>query len=213
MRFSALHLLLCLFLPLRLFAAPSSSDTHSLTTSDSSSKPESSSTHRLVSTETTKSHSLHIIHGTDVGKFPTHTFSPSSGTGAPSPDDRPQHKHAHDRQKPVIIFLEVLGGTFAFLLLIGILRCIISYRNTPNRDRIAAYIHRHQLQREMEEMEQAPPRHRSSLAEPPPPPYIPRPPAYGYDDVSTPLNTAYDLSSPPSPTAARHPDTPALPNG
>jgi hypothetical protein len=84
-------------------------------------------------------------------------------------------------QKPISIVFEVLGGLAASALLFGFIRCFRSYRKIPARDRIAEIVQRHQLQRELEELERNPGRLRRhpSLPEPAPP-YFPRPPSYDH---------------------------------
>ncbi|KAK0468422.1 uncharacterized protein EV420DRAFT_1504356 [Desarmillaria tabescens] len=108
------------------------------------------------------------------------------------------------------MFLEILGGIIAIAIVLSLIRCIISYRRTPKRDRIAAIIHRHQLHREMDDLEyRMSPFYngkRSSLKELPPPPYFPRPPAYELEDTPppSPVRSEFvqvDIACPfPSPT-------------
>ncbi|KAK0453704.1 hypothetical protein EV421DRAFT_1765898 [Armillaria borealis] len=62
------------------------------------------------------------------------------------------------------MFLEILGGIIALAIILSLLRCIISYKRTPRRDRIADY---HSQTPILE-----------YRMKPPPPPYFPRPPAY-----------------------------------
>ena len=84
----------------------------------------------------------------------------------------------HSGQKPILVVFEVLGGLLAlgFLLCLG--RCCYQYKKAPKRDRIAEVLHRHHLQREMEELERNPQiLRRPSLGEPAPP-YFPKPPSY-----------------------------------
>ncbi|KAI9000831.1 hypothetical protein BD414DRAFT_532652 [Trametes punicea] len=88
-------------------------------------------------------------------------------------------------QPPVAIAFEVLAGVIALLILLGIARCYIVWRRTPARDRVAAFVDRHQLEREMEEMERERLARLSRALEarrwrPPPPPYQPAP---AYDEV------------------------------
>ncbi|KAK0206617.1 hypothetical protein DFS33DRAFT_1315782 [Desarmillaria ectypa] len=108
------------------------------------------------------------------------------------------------------MFLEILGGIIAIAIVLSLLRCIISYRRTPKRDRIVAIIHRHQLHREMDDLEnQMSPLFnckRSSLKEPPPSPYFPRPPVYELEDTPPPSPVRSEFVQvdiacpPPSPT-------------
>ncbi|KAJ7584371.1 hypothetical protein C8J56DRAFT_150856 [Mycena floridula] len=190
-----------------LFPSSSAFDSSSTLSTATTATKRLSTVHRPVFTKPPAS--PHIIHNNPPPS--THSFSRPAASGAPA--GFPQHHH-RERQKPLVTILEIIGGAIAFLLLIGLVRCIISYKKTPNRDRIAAIMHRHQLQRELEELAQAQPLHRSSLVEPPPPPYLPRPPSYSDDQVSMPLNSTYDSSSPPAtPPAARHRVHTNLPDG
>jgi len=103
------------------------------------------------------------------------------------------HPHPRHNESTAAIVFEVLGALAGLLLFLGLLRCLYSYNRTPHRDRIAAVLHRHQLQREMEELERNPPEPRRSL-EPPPPPYL-APPVYP-DDEYTPLSRRQSVSYP-----------------
>ncbi|KAI0353028.1 hypothetical protein OH77DRAFT_653396 [Trametes cingulata] len=80
----------------------------------------------------------------------THHFPPS-----PPPTPPPHHSSppSQNGQPPIAIAFEVLGGIIALGILAGLARCYIVWRRTPPRDRIAALVHRHQLEREMEEQE------------------------------------------------------------
>jgi hypothetical protein len=79
---------------------------------------------------------------------------------------------------------EVLGGVVAGLLLLSFLRCCNNYRKTPRRDRIADIVHRHNLQRELEELERNPRTLRRPSLPEPAPPYFPRPPSYDIPPAS-----------------------------
>lgn len=81
-------------------------------------------------------------------------------------------------QRPLNIAFEVLGGILAAGMLLGFLRCCYNYRKTPRRDRIADILHRHHLQRELEELERNPAALRRPSLREPAPPYFPRPPSY-----------------------------------
>ncbi|SJL02056.1 uncharacterized protein ARMOST_05380 [Armillaria ostoyae] len=135
-------------------------------------------------TSITDDHSLSIPSTTTPSSSTVGTLSPLPlYTWRPSPTRSPSSTNGSDNhQRPIAMFLEILGGIIALAIVLSLLRCIISYKRTPRRDRIAAIIHRHQLYREMDDLEyrMSPSfiSKRSSLKEPPPPPYFPRPPAY-----------------------------------
>ncbi|KAJ7228360.1 hypothetical protein GGX14DRAFT_612391 [Mycena pura] len=109
------------------------------------------------------------------GSAPTHFHAPPP---LPSPQSSP-----HRTSIAALVF-EILGVLAAVLLLLSIARCVYIYKRTPAHDRISTILHRHQLQREMEELERNPARIRGSI-EPPPPPYL-RPPSY--ENEHTPLS-------------------------
>jgi len=95
--------------------------------------------------------------------------------------DRPIPPH-HKSQTPIIIFFEVLGGIALLVVIVSFIRCFYVYKSTPKQDRIAAILQRHQLQRELEDIErntQVSRRHGRfpSILEPAPP-YVPPPPSY-----------------------------------
>lgn len=211
MHFFSPRLILYFWLSWRLVAAAiTSSDTHTTTDTHNLTRSDSpTSTHLPLNS--TKSRSAHGIKTSGVGKFSPPPPPPQRTPGS-DPPPLPNHTGGHHAtgQSPAIIFVEVLGGVIAFVLLIGILRCLISYQKTPDHDRISYFIHRHQLQREMEELERNPPTlHRSSsLTGPAPPPYRPPPPSYDQDDSSTPLTAAVSPAAEP-----RNPDPAVLPNG
>ena len=77
---------------------------------------------------------------------------------------------------------DLLIGHF---LLFMMTRCFISWRRTPNRDRIEGLLSRHYLEREMAERERQEMEQRilrsSSLLRPPPPPYISAP---AYEEIA-----------------------------
>jgi len=91
----------------------------------------------------------------------------------------------HSGQKPILVVFEVLGGLLAlgFLLCLG--RCCYQYKKAPKRDRIAEVLHRHHLQRELEELERNPGILRRGSLRDPAPPYCPDPPSY--EDTSSPI--------------------------
>ncbi|KAJ7753973.1 hypothetical protein DFH07DRAFT_941200 [Mycena maculata] len=106
---------------------------------------------------------------------PIFTNGPNPTGGQSNPIPSASGAHASHSASVIIILLEALGVLTGVLILLALLRCFYSYRRTPNRDRILALLHRHQLQREMEELERNPPESRRSLVAPPP--YV-RPPSY-----------------------------------
>ncbi|KAI0772114.1 hypothetical protein BD413DRAFT_475205, partial [Trametes elegans] len=102
-------------------------------------------------------------------------------------------------QSPVALAFEILGGVVGLFILLGLARCYFVWRRTPAPDRVAGLISRHQLEREMGEMEQERiERLNQALAarrwQPPPPPYQPAP---AYDTVVPP-------DSPTSPPSSDH---------
>ncbi|KAJ7864897.1 hypothetical protein B0H13DRAFT_2068642 [Mycena leptocephala] len=131
-----------------------------------------------------------ITHPTTNGQI---TLRPGSPTRSPGP--APSHFHPHPpphHQSTSSLVFEILGAIAGILFFLSVLRCIYSYNRTPSHDRITAILHRHQLQREMEELERNPPLRRASLVEPPPP-YIAPPPSYPADE-HTPLSPRQSLS-------------------
>ncbi|GLB34030.1 hypothetical protein LshimejAT787_0109140 [Lyophyllum shimeji] len=96
---------------------------------------------------------------------PTRTRGPDFGNHSPS------------HQSPIVIFFEALCGLVGVFIFLVLLRFCYSYRKTPEQDRVSAFIDRHRLQREMEELQRRPPIRRFSIQEPAPP-YMPRPPSY-----------------------------------
>ncbi|KAJ7498639.1 hypothetical protein FB451DRAFT_1384439 [Mycena latifolia] len=136
------------------------------TTSPPSRKPTATTKHRVV-TPTTKN-----------GQITLRPGNPSPTIPASPPSRSHTHPPNHSHSQPVAaLVLEILGALAGCIFLLSLMRCIYSYNRTPARDRITAILHRHQLQREMEELERHPPNHRASLVEPPPP-YVAPPPSY-----------------------------------
>ncbi|KAJ7094501.1 hypothetical protein B0H15DRAFT_946914 [Mycena belliarum] len=203
-----LALLLLALLPI-LSAAPTSAlQTDEDASADASAKPSSSLLSRIVGSRVPASHALSTTnratshkptakptaattkhrHGaatTSVAANGQITLRPGNPTH-PVPVPIPSFAHTHhprprpSRGPPIAaLVLEILGALAGCLFLLSIMRCVYSYNRTPARDRISAILHRHQLQREMEELERNPPNPRRSLVEPPPP-YIPPPPSYGH---------------------------------
>jgi len=181
MHFSALYTLccsLCLFTQLSAAATIHSATTHSNVVSNSAIHTDSSiisnSTHTTHhSSSSSRPPTLHIP--------PTHILTPPfyGPTPTPIPHIRPHSPDQQNTQSPIAIVFEVLGGLVGFVLVLGFIRCLYSYKKTPDRDRIAAFVNRHQLEREMEELERNNAFHQHSYQfNPPPPPYFPKPPSY-----------------------------------
>ncbi|OCH94334.1 hypothetical protein OBBRIDRAFT_165896 [Obba rivulosa] len=89
--------------------------------------------------------------------------------------------HSHHQPAVAIVF-EVLAGVVGLIVVLVLGRCCYSWQKTPRQDRIAALMNRHALDREMAELERARLQERLRVRQaervPPPPPYIPDPPAY-----------------------------------
>lgn len=88
---------------------------------------------------------------------------------------------------------EVIAGVAGLLILLALLRCAYSWRKTPSHDRVAAFVNRHELQREMEQLEREDLQRRlpNALFIPPPPPYQHAP---AYDCVETPPMAYHEAS-------------------
>jgi hypothetical protein len=116
-----------------------------------------------------------LTHSTFV-TGPTRTNRPvvPFQTEAPPPSQDSQQSG----QKPIFVVFEVLGGLLALGLLLGLGRCCYQYRKAPKRDRIAEVLNRHNLQRELEELERNPQILRRLSLREPAPPYYPAPPSY-----------------------------------
>ncbi|KAI0375851.1 hypothetical protein BV20DRAFT_19295 [Pilatotrama ljubarskyi] len=143
-------------------------------TSESATK---SSPHSIVIPPTAHRSHPHPSWSPTPGAPFTHHFPPP-----PAPTSPPHSAPAQSQsgQPPIAIAFEVLGGVIALGILVGLARCYIVWRRTPPRDRIAALVHRHQLEREMEEQERERIARLSRALEarrwrPPPPPYQPAP--------------------------------------
>ncbi|CDO73743.1 hypothetical protein BN946_scf185015.g71 [Trametes cinnabarina] len=137
-----------------------------------------SSRHSILIPPTAHHSHPHPSFTTSPGHPITHHFPPPSPPPTVAPPSRPVP--ADKGQPPIAIAFEVLGGVIALLVLLGLLRCFIVWRRTPPRDRIAALVSRHQLEREMEEQERERIERLSRALEarrwrPPPPPYQPAP--------------------------------------
>jgi hypothetical protein len=158
----------------RLFAAPTTSDITTSYPSYSSHIPHPTSVPTVSRTEalheTTTTHSFHVLQS-DTHRPPTATHTTSRSSLPTS--------GARHHQRPITIAFAVFGGIVGLAFTCSFLRCLYSYKKTPARDRIASLVHRHQLHREMEELQRsARPLRRSSLYRPAPPPYFPPPPSY-----------------------------------
>jgi hypothetical protein len=149
------------------------------------------SSERHISTHSTRvSHSIRITHlpktePTRISRiitpqivthppFPTRTTPPI----IPVQTQTPHTPSSHSSQKSIFIVFAVLGGVLVSGLLLGLVRCCYQYKKAPGRDRIAEVLNRHNLQREMEEIE----RNLQILGRlsprEPAPPYDPAPPSY-----------------------------------
>lgn len=179
---------------------------HATTTSNSTTTRGRSTFHRPTSS---RKASLAIL-TPPPGHF-THHRTRTITIAPTAIDERPRDER-RSSQKPIVIVFEVLGGLIGLAVIISCLRCCYVYNKTPKRDRIAAVLHRHQLERELEELERNPLALRRSPTGDPVPPYFPPPPTYetvtstnstatppqrsGYVEVST----ASPPSTPPLPT-------------
>jgi hypothetical protein len=107
---------------------------------------------------------------------PTRTIHPvvPFQTGPPAPSQDSQQSG----QKTIFVVFEVLGGLLALGLFLCLGRCCYQYRKAPKRDRIAEVLNRHNLQRELEELERNPQILRRLSLREPAPPYYPAPPSY-----------------------------------
>lgn len=155
--------------------------------------------HRRVQTAlvphvtTNRPHTQSVFVGTR--SFP-HDRPPPATTRPPSPPPAAQQNSTNQpsRQPVVAIVFEVIAGVAGIFILISISRCIYSWKRTPSRDRIAGLLSRHQLDREMAELEREQMERRrrqwrrNSVQGPPPPPYQRAPsyetlPIHGEDHV------------------------------
>ncbi|PPQ65569.1 hypothetical protein CVT26_000518 [Gymnopilus dilepis] len=219
----ALLFLLLLFLPfvsaVPALAAARTSSAPSLSNAvpHNTPAPKKASTHPPIThphLPTTTHRSVQIISRPTlptnaVVPIPVHTHRPP-----PPPLPPPQ-----SNQKPISIAFEVLGGLFGSLILVGLVRCCYNYRKTPSRDRIADILQRHNLQRELEELERNPAVLRRPSLREPAPPYFPRPPSYEDFNPPQPVRSnpgpAYSAvatsSPPPSPPPMSQRDLPGAP--
>ncbi|KAJ6539643.1 hypothetical protein B0H19DRAFT_1269938 [Mycena capillaripes] len=163
-------------------------------TQDKSSHSAAPSITHKPTVGTTKHHVVTpTVHPVQGGQITTRHPASSTRTFAPGPV--PSHLHPppprHHQSMASLVF-EILGALAGVIFFLSVLRCIYSYNRTPSHDRITAILHRHQLHREMEELERNPPDRRRSLVEPPPP-YVAPPPSYP-DDENTPLSPRHSAS-------------------
>ncbi|KAJ3487978.1 hypothetical protein NLI96_g3153 [Meripilus lineatus] len=170
----------------------SSSGSHSLFISAPPSSSKSANRTRSHVT-TNRPHTQSVFVGTR--SFP-HDRPPPATTRPPSPPPAAQQNSTNQpsRQPVVAIVFEVIAGVAGIFILISISRCIYSWKRTPSRDRIAGLLSRHQLDREMAELEREQMERRrrqwrrNSVQGPPPPPYQRAPsyetlPIHGEDHV------------------------------
>lgn len=101
----------------------------------------------------------------------THGFPTFS---SPLPSSLPPTATSHHGPSLAAIVFETLGGLAGLMVALSFLRCIYSYRKTPERDRISSFVSRHNLEEELAQRALRP----SGLERRPPPPYFPRPPSY-----------------------------------
>ena len=115
--------------------------------------------------------------------FTPHRQPPATSHPDP-PSVAPHTSRVASHQPVVAIVFEVIAGLVALFILLSLARCLYSWRKTPSRDRIAVLVNRHQLEREMAELEREQLerrrrqwRQQHSILVPPPPPYQ-RAPSY-----------------------------------
>jgi hypothetical protein len=187
--------------PITISPSSSSTETHRVATSISLNETlaKSSSLPPLSSSVGRKYPNTVVYHQ----PLPASSFAPQS-TNPPLASSKSgfgglNHRH-HDHAR-FMIFFEVLAGAITLFFLLGLVRCLYSYKKTPARDRIAALLNRHSVHTEMEELGQRA-RGRDSFQRPPPPPYVPPPPTY---DITM-------GCSPPTPPIPHIPN-PAIPHG
>ncbi|KAJ7180393.1 hypothetical protein C8R43DRAFT_972893 [Mycena crocata] len=223
-----LYILFCLlFLPF-LHAAPAPSGSADGSVFSASSTPDESTSgsgSRTVAPSRNQSTTRANSHKPTVGTTKKHVVTTTRPAGQityrpvptthtvtpPAPSNfHPRPPHHQSIASLVLIILGALAGIIFFL---SVVRCIYSYNRTPQRDRISSILHRHQLQREMEELERNPPDLRRGSLVDPPPPYL-APPSYPDDphtaDEHTPLSRRQSISYAEDP---RGQDSALRPNG
>src|SRR5882762_2002952 len=144
----------------------------------------------VSSISNTPSHVPHFPTHTSLFSFSDHRWTRQPATPTSSPrQNSPTHQPISTSTIVGIVFGALAGCVFV----LSLLRCCWSWRKTPPHDRIESLIHRHNLQREMEEAMVAPLR---VQMRPPPPPYRPPPPGYESVMPSSPPPAHRDM--PPS---------------
>ena len=111
------------------------------------------------------------IYSTEITRPPQHPHPPSTQTqGGTTATNTNSHSHGSSQSIAAILF-ETLGGLLGLCFVLGFGRCAYKYHRTPPRDRISALLDRHQLERELAELEaqEAMDDRRSSIVAPPPP--------------------------------------------
>ncbi|EJF62400.1 hypothetical protein DICSQDRAFT_135993 [Dichomitus squalens LYAD-421 SS1] len=111
-------------------------------------------------------------------------------------------------QSAVAIAFEVIAGVVGLVVVLALARFLYAYKRTPPLDRVSVYVNRHNLEREMEEME------RDRMAtfaralesfrwRPPPPPYQHAP---AYETVVNPEGDgSIDWGRPTEPSLSQRP--------
>jgi len=120
----------------------------------------------------------HFSYPHNTMTYPPWATAPSRQP-APTPFSSQFHQRPHTSRATIV--LEVIGVLCGLALTFAFMRCLFIYRRTPHHDRIAAVVARHRLEREMEELRAHDNEglvRQNSLLQPPPPPYVPRPPSY-----------------------------------
>ncbi|KAI0082350.1 hypothetical protein K474DRAFT_500607 [Panus rudis PR-1116 ss-1] len=149
-------------------------DTKETRVSPSASTPHSITILRPPTRTHTHATSFHPVHNRTLS-FPLthHRPAPTFRPTADPPANTDSQPRSH-RQSTVAIVFETFAGIIGLIFFILFMRCIYRWKTAPPRDRIAALLSRHQLEREMEELEReqiARRARRGSIIRPPPPPY------------------------------------------
>ncbi|KDQ64373.1 hypothetical protein JAAARDRAFT_224003 [Jaapia argillacea MUCL 33604] len=152
--------------------------THTTTTTTHSHESTTESHHAALITSSSNHHPIFTSPSSSLAFGPaTHHPAPLRSFH-PYPSNPTSNPHPPfqrgNRQSPGAIFGEVVGGLAGVILVLSVVRCIFSWRRTPARDRIAARISRHHLDREMAEaaaQDRLTRLHFEAPSHPPPPPY------------------------------------------
>ncbi|TDL29235.1 hypothetical protein BD410DRAFT_892572 [Rickenella mellea] len=155
---------------------------------DDASEKEAPSTKNTSSHSVSHSHSHSLSHSrtgfrppstTPPFHFPNPANAPPAHTHHIPPSPTPTStRHGIS---PAGILFSAIGGVVGLAVVLALLRCLYKYKRTPHRDRIAALLDRHRLDRELREMEEERiTGHRPGVIVPPPPPYICAP---NYDEA------------------------------